>query len=388
MLISYGSDGMDGIDGMDRMDGISREEAYSIADDMAIDELMAKASLLRDSMRGKVVTYSRKVFIPLTYLCRDRCSYCTYRKEPSSADDIMLKPEHVLALAEQGKRMGCTEALLMTGERPEQRYSEVRQWLRARGYSSTIEYIADMSRFILERVGLLPHTNAGNLTLDEVEMLKEYNASIGLMLENVSARLMGNGMAHEHAPSKHPSLRLKTIENAGRVRVAFTTGLLIGIGESMEEVLDSLLAIRDMHARYKHIQEIIIQNFNPKPDTPMAHWARPSREYMLRVAALARLIMPSMNIQVPPNLNPKFDEFLDAGINDWGGISPLTIDHINPEAPWPSIDYVRSVTEARGFRLRARFPVYPEYISDGYLAGRVMEVINRMSDEYGLVRGY
>lgn len=380
MLISYGN--------YNGVDGISREEACSIVYSMAIDELLSKASVLRDSIKGKVVTYSRKVFIPLTYLCRDRCSYCTYRKDPSDVDDIMLKPEHVLTLAEQGKRMGCTEALFMTGERPEQRYNEARQWLRSRGYSSTIEYIADMSRLVLERVGLLPHTNAGNLTLDEVKMLKEYNASIGLMLENVSPRLMDNGMVHEHAPSKHPMLRLKTMENAGRARVAFTTGLLIGIGESMEEVIDSLFAIRDIHERYRHIQEIIIQNFSPKPNTPMVYWNKPSREYMLKVVALTRLIMPDMNIQIPPNLNPNFDEFLGAGINDWGGISPLTIDHINPEAPWPSIESVKRTTEAKGFRLRARFPVYPGYIRDEYLASRVMEAINGMRDEYGLVRGY
>lgn len=380
--------------------GISRDDAYRLVryDDAYDDNnkqgiaasMMVKASMLRDSLKGRIVTYSRKVFIPVTYLCRDYCSYCTYRKEPYSmdADSIMLKPEHILAIAEEGKRAGCTEALFMAGERPEQRYPEARSWLRARGYASTIEYIADMSRLVLERVGMLPHTNAGNLTLDEVKMLKEYNASIGLMLENASTRLMGKGMAHEHAPSKHPLLRLKTMENAGKARVAFTTGLLLGIGESMDEVIDSLIAIRDMHERYKHIQEIIIQNFNPKPNTPMADHAKPSREYMMRVVALARLIMPYMNIQVPPNLNPDFGEFLNAGINDWGGISPVTIDHVNPEAPWPSIEHVKSITEAKGFRLRARFPVYPEYISKEYLSSRVMEIINRMRDEHGLVMGY
>ncbi|MEO9366163.1 MULTISPECIES: 7,8-didemethyl-8-hydroxy-5-deazariboflavin synthase CofG [Candidatus Nitrosocaldus] len=382
--------------------GISRDDAYRLVcyynnndddndDDSKHDTvMMVKASMIRDSVKGRIVTYSRKVFIPITYLCRDYCSYCTYRKEPSSvdADSIILKPEHILAIAEEGKRVGCTEALLVAGERPEQLYPEARSWFRARGYASTIEYIADMSRLVLEKVGLLPHTNAGNLTLDEVKMLKEYNASIGLMLENASTRLMGKGMAHEHAPSKHPLLRLKTMENAGKARVAFTTGLLLGIGESMDEVVESLIAIREMHERYKHIQEIIIQNFNPKPNTPMADHTKPSREYMLRVVALARLIMPYMNIQVPPNLNPDFGEFLNAGINDWGGISPVTIDHVNPEAPWPSIDHVRYVTEAYGFRLRARFPVYPEYISEEYLSSRVMEIINRMRDEHGLVRGY
>ncbi|MCS6768325.1 MAG: 7,8-didemethyl-8-hydroxy-5-deazariboflavin synthase CofG [Candidatus Nitrosocaldus sp.] len=369
------------------LSGIGMDEARMLAYG-SDHELIHRASMLRDAIKGRVVTYSRKVFIPVTYLCRDHCSYCTYRKEPSDVDEVMLKPEHILAIAEQGRRAGCTEALFMAGERPEQRYAEARAWLRERGYASTIEYIADMSRMVLERVGLLPHTNAGNLTLDEISMLREYNASIGLMLENASARLMGRGMAHEHAPSKHPSLRLSTMESAGKARVAFTTGLLIGIGESMDEVLDSLEAIMHVHKRYGHIQEIIVQNFNPKPHTPMAGHPRPERRYMLRIVALARLMMPYMNIQAPPNLNPAFGAFLDAGINDWGGISPVTIDHVNPEAPWPEIEHLRRITEGKGFRLRARFPVYPEYIRDEYLSSRVMEVINRMRDEHGLVKGY
>jgi len=299
----------------------------------------------------------------------------------------MLKPEHVIAIAEQGKRLGCTEALIMSGESPEQRYPEARAWLRSLGFSNIVEYVAYLCDILLKKVNILPHTNIGNITYDEAIMLKECNASLGLMLENISPRLSMRGMPHEHAPSKNPKVRLRSIEDAGRARVAFTTGLLIGIGESMDEVIDSLLAIKSIHERYKHIQEVIIQNFNPKPDTPMCSYPRPSREYMLRVVAIARLMMPHMNIQVPPNLNHDFYEFLHAGINDYGGVSPLTIDHVNPEAPWPSIEYMRSVTESNGFRLRARLPVYPEYISSEYVSDAVMQIIDTLRDEHGLVKG-
>ena len=366
--------------------GIDKEDALAIAYSN-LQELMLLASMYRDRSKSRVVTYSRKVFIPITNLCRDRCSYCTYREEPSSSNVIMLKPEHVIAIAEQGKRLGCTEALIMSGESPEQRYPEARAWLRSLGFSNIVEYVAYLCDILLKKVNILPHTNIGNITYDEAIMLKECNASLGLMLENISPRLSMRGMPHEHAPSKNPKVRLRSIEDAGRARVAFTTGLLIGIGESMDEVIDSLLAIKSIHERYKHIQEVIIQNFNPKPDTPMCSYPRPSREYMLRVVAIARLMMPHMNIQVPPNLNHDFYEFLHAGINDYGGVSPLTIDHVNPEAPWPSIEYMRSVTESNGFRLRARLPVYPEYISSEYVSDAVMQIIDTLRDEHGLVKG-
>ncbi len=367
-------------------DGIDREDALAIAYSN-LQELMLLASMHRDRSKGRVVTYSRKVFIPITNLCRDHCSYCTYREEPSSGNVIMLKPEHVIAIAEQGKRLGCTEALIMSGESPEQRYPETRAWLRGLGFSNIVEYVAYLCDILLKRVNILPHTNIGNITYDEASMLKECNASLGLMLENVSPRLSMKGMPHEHAPSKNPKVRLKSIEDAGRAKVAFTTGLLIGIGESMDEVIDSLLAIKKIHERYKHIQEVIIQNFNPKPDTPMYSYPRPSREYMLRIVAIARLMMPHMNIQVPPNLNHDFYEFLHAGINDYGGVSPLTIDHVNPEAPWPSIEYMKSVTESNGFRFRARLPVYPEYIGSEYVSDAVMQIIDTLRDEHGLVKG-
>ncbi len=383
------------------IEGMSRDEAYSLAS-LPLDKLLARASTLRDMIKGRLITYSRKVFIPVTNLCRDYCSYCTYREEPSSGNVIMLKPQHVIAVAEEGKRLGCTEALFMSGERPEQRYAEARVWLKSMGFSSTVEYVAYLCSLVLKSVGMLPHTNIGNLTYDEVKMLKECNASIGLMLENASDRLCLKGMPHEHAPSKNPRVRVRSIENAGKARVAFTTGLLIGIGESMQEVIDSLFVIKELHNRYGHIQEVIIQNFNPKADTPMAMHDKPSREYMLRVVALARLIMPNMNIQMPPNLNhnhnfthnhnynlnPGFHQFLSAGINDWGGVSPLTIDYVNPEAPWPSIEYMKKVTESKGFTLRARLPVYPEYINDEFISSNVIDIINSIRDEYGLVKGY
>ena len=366
---------------------ISREEAYALMCGSNADQLYELASNIRKSKKGNLVTYSRKVFIPLTNLCRDTCSYCTYKREPTDSKAVMMKPEQILNIAERGRKAKCTEALFMTGERPEQKYDEARQWLKSLGYSSTIEYITHMSGLVLKKTGLLPHTNPGNMTREEMLALRESNPSLGMMLENISERLCAKGMPHELAPSKNPKVRLKTIENAGKLRIPFTTGLLVGMGETPNELVDSLFAIKEVHERYGHIQEVIMQNFSPKPDTPMALAPTPTLNYMLKAVAIARIIMPDMNIQVPPNLSPSnYGRYLDAGINDWGGISPVTIDHVNPEFSWPRIDDVKSVTERKGFILTARLPVYPEYINKDFLSDSVLQRVEALADDHGLVK--
>jgi len=366
---------------------ISREEAYTLIYGSNYDQLFELADRIRKSSKGNVVTYSRKVFIPLTNLCRDTCSYCTYKREPNDPKAVMMKPEQVLEIAEKGKKAKCTEALFMTGERPEQKYDEAREWLKSLGYSSTTEYIIHMSELVLKKTGLLPHTNPGNMTTEEMLALKQSNPSLGMMLENVSERLCARDMPHELAPSKNPKVRLKTIENAGKLKIPFTTGLLVGMGETPYELVDSLFAINELHAKYGHIQEVIMQNFSPKPDTPMSLAPTPTLNYMLKAVAIARIVMPSMNIQVPPNLSPgHYGKYLDAGINDWGGISPVTIDHVNPEFAWPRINDIRSATERKGFVFRARLPVYPEYISKDFLSDNVLERVEAIADAQGLVR--
>ncbi len=366
---------------------LDKEEGYALMRS-DIKKLSELANSIREINKGKIMTYSRKVFIPLTNLCRDTCSYCTYKKEPESPDVTMMNPEQILDIAEKGKKANCTEALFVTGERPEQKYPEARHWLRSMGYSSTVEYIIHMSELVLKKVGLLPHTNAGNLTREEMIQLKEVNPSLGLMLENVSERLCSPGMPHELAPSKHPKARLKTLETAGKLRVPFTTGLLIGIGETPEELIDSLFTIKRLHERYGHIQEIIIQNFSPKINTPLALAPIPTIDYMLRAIAIARIIMPQMNIQIPPNLNPnRYSIFFKAGINDFGGVSPVTVDHVNPEFSWPKIVDIKNTSERNGFKFKARLPIYPEYIvRDGFLSDNMKEYVYALTDDEGLVR--
>src|SRR5215831_1801940 len=344
---------------------VSREEARALAEAASLDELLEAASEVREQGKGKTVSFSKKVFIPLTTLCRDYCSYCTFRKDPGQPGAHYMTPEEVLALAEQGRRAGCKEALFSLGDQPERIFPEAREFLRKQGYARTLDYLAAMCELVLERTGLLPHANPGIMDGAALDKLKDSNASVGLMLENVSVRLMRDGLPHANAPDKVPSLRLRTMEEAGKRSIAFTTGILIGIGETMEERVDSLLAIRAMHERYGHIQEVIVQNFRAKPDIPMAQHAEPSLEEFLRTIAIARLILgPQMNLQAPPNLSYEdFPRLLDAGINDWGGISPVTKDFINPEAAWPQISKLRVETEARGFVLRERLALYPEFVA-------------------------
>ncbi|WP_226986976.1 7,8-didemethyl-8-hydroxy-5-deazariboflavin synthase CofG [Candidatus Nitrososphaera evergladensis] len=376
---------------VERPGALTRPDAARLMAECSTEELVTAAGRVRDLTRpGGIITYSRKVFINLVNLCRDTCSYCTYKKEPGDPMLSMLNPEQVLAIAEAGRRARCTEALFVTGERPEQKYGEARSWLSSMGHSSTVDYIREMSELVLAKTGLLPHTNAGSLTKKEMAQLRDTNVSMGVMLETSSERLMSKGMAHEGAPSKNPRVRIKTLTSAGELRIPMTTGILVGIGETPEELVDSLFVIKELHEKHGHIQEVILQNFEPKPGTGMANFASTEKEYFLRAVAVCRLVMPFMNIQVPPNLNPAiYGRYVDAGINDWGGISPVTIDHVNPEFPWPTIDSVKQVTEEKGKRLRARLPVYPEYLlkkDGGFISERLEEYVRLLSDSSGLVK--
>ena len=372
---------------------IDRETAYNLINGHSIvfQALTETANRLRDLGKGRYVSYSRKVFIPLTTLCRDRCTYCDFRKEPNHPQGRFMTPDEVLQVAKAGQRFGCTEALFVLGERPEQRYPEARDQLKRLGYNTTMEYVEAMCQLVLKETTLLPHSNPGNMTLKELTRLKEVNASLGLMLENVSERLCAQGGPHEMAPSKRPRARLSTLRRAGELRIPFTTGLLIGIGETPEEVIDSLFAIKELHDTYGHIQEVIIQNFRAKPTIPMRDHPEPTTEYIAKVAAMARVILGgSMNIQVPPNLSPgEYGIFLSAGINDWGGISPVTKDYVNPEAPWPEVEAVGRVCAEKGFELKARLPLYPEYIlhKDDYLPDALKERIRSHVDAEGFVKG-
>jgi FO synthase len=368
---------------------LSRDEALSLFCDATLEQLIECSSYLRNKFKPSILTYSRKVFVNLINLCRDTCTYCTYKKEPGEIATSMLDPDKVLAIVEVAKRLGCTEALVVTGERPEIRYPEVQKWLKRNGFSTLSEYLGEVCEMILKKTGLLPHTNAGSLSKQELLNLRENNASMGLMLESSSIRLSGRGMPHERAPSKHPKVRIKSLTSCGELNIPTTTGLLVGIGETPKEIVESLLTIRALNESFGHIQEIIMQNFTPKHETLMSDYPAPSKEYYLRAVAVARILMPSMNIQVPPNLSDTIDDYIGVGINDWGGISPVTIDYVNPEHPWPSINYLDQVSLKRGFQLKARFPVYPEFLNNGrsYISQDVRSSIEELSDGAGLVKG-
>ena len=365
---------------------VGREAALLFAEQAPLSDLLAAAAKIRAAGKGNVVSFSKKVFIPLTTLCRDYCSYCTFRKDPGQPGAHFKTPEEVLALAEQGRQAGCKEALFSLGDQPERIFPEAREFLSKQGFTRTLDYLAAMCELVLEKTGLLPHANPGVMDRPALVRLKDSNASLGLMLESVSPRLMRDGLPHAKAPDKVPALRLRTIEEAGKLSIAFTTGILIGIGETMDERVDSLFAIRTLHEKYGHIQEVIIQNFRAKPEIPMAAHPEPSLEDMLRTIALARLILgPHMNVQAPPNLSyADFPRLLEAGINDWGGISPVTKDFINPEAAWPQIARLQSETESRGFTLRERLAIYPEFAGrKEFLAPRVRDQVCALSGADG-----
>jgi 7,8-didemethyl-8-hydroxy-5-deazariboflavin synthase CofG subunit len=349
--------------------------------------LLRVADALRAQYHGDIITYSRKVFLPLTNLCRDYCGYCTFRKDPGDAGAKTMTPDEVLEVATHGAKLGCKEALFSLGDKPEALFPEMRQTLQQYGHRRTLEYLADMCRLVLDHTPLLPHANPGVMGPKDLERLREVNASMGLMLETTSRRLLGQGMAHDNAPDKDPAVRLKTLENAGKLRIPFTTGILIGIGETFAERVETLCAIRDLHERYGHIQEVIIQNFRAKPGIPMQASPEPTLLDFLRTIAVARIILGGeMNIQAPPNLTPEqYQLLLMAGINDWGGISPLTIDFINPEAPWPQIHTLERVSAEMGLRLRQRLALYPEYIvhKQGFIDTTLEPRLRAMVDAEG-----
>jgi 7,8-didemethyl-8-hydroxy-5-deazariboflavin synthase CofG subunit len=344
---------------------LSRDIACQLirCDEQELPALLSAAVEARQHFKPAIVTYSRKVFIPLTNLCRDYCGYCIFRRDPGQPGAHTMTPDEVLDVARAGEKMGCTEALFSLGDKPELLFPEMRETLRRLGYKSTLHYLEAMCELVLRETSLLPHPNPGLLSSEWIARLARVSPSMGLMLETTNASLLAAGAAHDNAPDKLPAKRLHTIEEAGKQKVPFTTGLLIGIGETLDDRVDTLLAIRELHRRYGHIQEVIIQNFRVKPEIPMRDWPEPTQSEMLRTIAVARLLMPDVNIQAPPNLSaPYYDELLDAGINDWGGISPLTPDFINPEKPWPHLEQLKLRTEAKGYALRQRLPVYPEFV--------------------------
>jgi len=372
--------------------GLARSDAcvLSQAGGEEFQSLLTAAAALRDRCKGKTITFSPKVFLPLTNLCRDFCGYCTFRKGPKEAGATTMSVEAALRVVRQGKALGCTEVLFSLGDRPEAIYPEMRGFLAEKGLHRTLDYLYENCKVVLEETRLLPHSNPGLMGKNDLQRLREVNVSLGLMLENISERLLAPSGPHFNAPDKKPALRLKTIEEAGKLRIPFTTGLLIGIGENWQERIDSLFAIRELHERYGHIQEVIIQNFRRKPEIPMRDHPEPSLEEMLKGIALARLILGGeMNIQAPPNLNAEnYPLYLRAGINDWGGVSPLTPDYINPEAPWPALVSLREKTAQAGFELRARLAVYPEFIFQGeqFIRASLIPYIERLCDEDGFVK--
>jgi len=348
------------------------------------NDLFSVSQILRKKFKKNSVTFSKKAFFNIINLCKDTCSYCTYKAEPEETKLSLMSKQQISELLLLAKKYRCTEALFVTGEQPEQRYQEARDWLKENGFKNTSEYLIYASELALE-TGLFPHTNAGNLNYEELKELKKTNVSMGIMLENVSERLTEKGMPHHLAASKRPKARLEILENSGKLGIPMTTGILVGIGETMNEIIDSLFAIKQLDNKYGNIQEVILQNFQPKQDTKMRDEPSADEKYFKLVVALSRIIMPQMNIQIPPNLSPKsYQSFLSIGINDWGGISPLTPDFVNPEFSWPEIDKVDKNSKKAGFDLKCRFPIYPEYFS--FISKELRDKISIIENEEGLVK--
>jgi 7,8-didemethyl-8-hydroxy-5-deazariboflavin synthase CofG subunit len=352
-------------------------------------ELLAAAAALRDRGHGRILTFSAKVFVPLTTLCRDYCGYCTFRKDPGQPGAHTMTPDEVIALVQAGERLGAKEALFSLGDKPEAAFPEHRDFLRRMGHRTTLGYLREMCGRVIAESSLLPHANPGLMSERDLSALREVNVSMGIMLETTSERLLGPGMAHDRAPDKVPARRLRTIDLAGKLQIPFTTGLLIGIGETHAERVEALLAIRDLHERYGHIQEVIVQNFRAKPTIPMRGVPDPTLPDLARTIAVARLLLGAeMNIQAPPNLaDSAYGGLPAAGLNDWGGISPLTPDHINPERPWPLLRELRRATETAGHVLRERLAIYPEYaMRPEFLDARLRPAVARFIGPDGLVR--
>src|SRR5579875_1399642 len=359
---------------------LSSDEAAALieADDLGL--LLEAASALRDRVKGRDITYSPYVFLPVTNLCRDRCTYCTFRKDPWDPGAWTMTPAEIRDWSRRGRALGCTEALMCLGDKPEVAFRAFRGTLQSFGAATTVDYVKQACELALAE-GLLPHTNAGVMSRAEMESLRPVNASMGLMLENISPRLRGRGGVHQWAPDKDPGVRMRMLEEAGELRIPFTTGLLLGIGETPAERAQTLLAIRALHQRHAHIQEVIVQNFRSKPNIPMAGHPEPDAVEMARAIAAARLLLgETMNVQAPPNLSPNDIElFLRAGINDWGGISPLTRDYVNPEAPWPHLEELAQRCARAGFHLIQRLALYPEFINDEWVDPAMMPLITQLA---------
>ncbi len=348
------------------------------------NELFLAAQRLRKKFKSNSVTFSKKVFFNLINLCKDSCSYCTYKAEPGEKKISLMSKNQISQLLVLAKKYRCVEVLFVTGEQPEQKYQEARDWLKENGFSSTAEYLIHSSEMALEK-GMFPHTNAGNLEISEMKELKKTNVSMGLMLENISERLTERGMPHYLAASKRPKARMEILENSGRLKIPMTTGILVGIGETPAEIIDSIFAIKKLQQKYGNIQEVILQNFQPKQDTRMNNFPSANQNYFKIIVALSRVIMPEMNIQIPPNLSPKsYQSFLSVGINDWGGISPLTPDYVNPEFSWPEISKIEENSKKAGFNLKCRFPVYPEFFT--FVSKQLRNKMAIIEDEEGLVK--
>ncbi len=377
---------------------LKRDEAAALLTSRGadLDRLLAVAGRVRDAApwyadgAPRRVTYSRKVFIPLTHLCRDTCGYCTFAWPPKGDLPAFLSPEQVLDIARQGREAGCKEALFTLGDKPELRYPAAREWLEARGFDTTLEYLRAVAIQVIEETGLLPHLNPGVMSWTELATLKPVAPSMGMMLESTSRRLLAKGEAHWNSPDKDPEARLRTLEDAGKLSIPFTSGLLIGIGETPGERVDTVLALRDTHRRYGHLQEVIVQNFRAKPDTAMKHHPEPTFDDLLATVAVTRVLMgPTVHVQAPPNLSPdQYEVILRAGIDDWGGVSPVTPDHVNPEAPWPQLDELAARSASEGFALTERLTVYPEYVRrpDPWLAGRMRGPVGALATPEGFAR--
>jgi FO synthase len=361
---------------------LSRDEAIALLGSVeTTSELLAAASERRDAAWGRRLTYSPKVFLPVTNLCRDRCTYCTFRKDPTDPDAWTMTPEEIRVWSERGRALGCVEALMCLGDKPELAFPSHRDTLAAFGHRSTAGYLRQACEVALA-AGLLPHTNAGLLSADEMRALRPVNVSMGLMLESVSERLRGRGQVHQWAPDKEPRLRLAMLETAGELRIPFTTGLLIGIGETLAERVDTLLAIRSLHRRHGHIQEVIVQNFRSKPTIVRADAAEPDALDLARTIAVARLVLDDeVSVQAPPNLSAPDDHalLLAAGLNDWGGISPLTPDYVNPEAPWPHVAALAASCRDAGYTLEARLPIYPRFVGAAFLDPALHPAVERFA---------
>jgi 7,8-didemethyl-8-hydroxy-5-deazariboflavin synthase CofG subunit len=365
---------------------ISYHEALQIFQDANTDpsELFSAAQNLRQKFKKNTVTFSKKAFFNIINMCKDTCTYCTYKAEPGEEKLSLMSKQDVRKMLKIAKKYRCVEALFVTGERPETKYQEARNWLAENGFKSTAEYLSHLSEIAIDE-GLFPHTNAGNLTYDEMKELQKTNVSMGLMLENSSERLTQKGMPHYLAASKKPKARLEVLENSGKLKIPMTTGILVGIGETQEEIIQSIFAIKELHDKYGNIQEVILQNFQPKEDTMMREFPSANENYFKIIVALSRIIMPQMNIQIPPNLSPRsYQSFLSVGINDWGGVSPLTPDYVNPEFSWPEIENIDENSKKAGFDLKCRFPIYPEFFS--FVSKELRDKMSLIGDEESMVK--